>query len=83
MSDDCTPFALRDLPPDDVARVIAIVESDYPAAVRPHHVDAELALWREQPNPHCARRLATALAMAGRPGLAREVLDILPPEDTP
>jgi hypothetical protein len=76
MSD--TPDHLRQLPADDVARVVSIIRSEVPRAVMSYGLALEVEAFAETRTVHDGRRLANALRHAyGRPGLAAEVEDIL------
>jgi hypothetical protein len=73
------PDHLRQLPEDAVAGVVAIIISELPHM--PYGLGLELRAFAESRTIHDARRLANALRHCeGRPGLAKEVEDILPEE---
>jgi hypothetical protein len=72
------PDHLRQLPTEDVARVVAIIISDFAGAM-PHTLGLELQAFAATRTIHDARRLANALRHYHRQaGLAAEVEDILP-----
>jgi hypothetical protein len=68
------PGHLRQLPEEDVARVVSIIVSECPHM--PYGLGEELKAFAETRTVHDARRLANALRRAySREGLAREVED--------
>jgi hypothetical protein len=71
------PKHLRQIPTEDVARVVAIIISNIPHM--PSTLGQELQAFAETRTVHDARRVANALRHChGQAGLAAEVEDILP-----
>jgi hypothetical protein len=70
------PPHLRQLPEEEVARLVSIIVSEMPAM--PYMLGLELRAFAETRTVHDARRVANALRHAfGRPGLAQEIEDTI------